>query len=82
MTADVHQVVSLVYTMFPQHDLELSKARRQELGARAAQYRLARSIPRNGRSRRWVARKVSKLRPCADQFARTRACRDLARLLS
>jgi hypothetical protein len=70
------------YTMLPQHDLELSKARRQELEAEAAQYRLARSIPRKRRSRRWAARKVSKLRPGADEFARTRARRDLARLLS
>jgi hypothetical protein len=70
------------YTMFPHYDHELSKARRQELEAEAAQYRLARSIPSNRRSPRWAARKVSKLRPGADEFARTRVRRDLARLLS
>lgn len=68
--------------MFPQHDLDLFKARRQELEAEAAQYRLARSIPRNRSSPRWAARKVSKLRPGADEFVRTRARMHLARLVS
>lgn len=47
--------------MSPNHDLDFINARRREREAKAAQHRLAKSIPRTRSSRRW-------------RLARNRAC--------